>query len=74
MYAIILTIWIQSSMSLAPYVDRFELVKDDTGKAKPIATLAECRKAASALNIHRPEETDPKLQYVWQEAECKKVR
>lgn len=74
MYAIILYIWIQSANSLTPYIDRFELVKDADGKTKPIATLAQCRKLTDGLNTHRPAETDPNRQYVWQEADCKKLR
>lgn len=74
MYAIILYIWIQGANSLIPYIDRYELAVDETGKAKPIATLDKCRKEASGLNTYRPIETDPAYQYVWQEAVCKKVQ
>lgn len=74
MYAIILYIWIQSAQSLTPYIDRIELVKDVDNKTKPIATLALCRKAADGMNTHRPTETDPNKEYVWQEADCKKIR
>lgn len=74
MYAIVLYIWIQTAQSLTPYIDRFEFVKDAEGKTKPIATLAQCKKIVTDYNHYRPAETDPNKEYVWQEAECKKLR
>lgn len=68
MYALILIIYIQSAVSLTPRIDRLEI------SPQRIESAQACDDTGQLLRGPLMAETDPALQYAWQDYQCVQLK